>query len=85
MNHRCVSFHAHVEPPLLSVNVNYASYSVSTAGLTLLFSNVGFFVKWQAAWIRVPHLIRSDLEAESLSLREGIHAASHALLNIMPL
>jgi hypothetical protein len=39
----------------------------------------------QAAWIRVPHLIREDLEAEGLSLREGIHAASHALLNIMPL
>ncbi|KAG0570699.1 hypothetical protein KC19_6G181500 [Ceratodon purpureus] len=39
----------------------------------------------QAAWIRVPHLVRGDLEAEGLSLREGIHAASHALLNIMPL
>lgn len=39
----------------------------------------------QAAWIRVPHLIRGDLEAESLSFREGIHAASHALVNVMPL
>uniref|UniRef100_A0A7I4DT40 Uncharacterized protein n=1 Tax=Physcomitrium patens TaxID=3218 RepID=A0A7I4DT40_PHYPA len=39
----------------------------------------------QAAWIRVPHLVRGDLEAEGLSLREGIHAASHALLNIIPL
>lgn len=67
----------------MSENVNNASYSASTAGL--LFFNVGIFVKWQAAWIRVPHLIRNDLEAESLTLREGIHAASHALLNIMPL
>lgn len=31
------------------------------------------------------HLIRKDLEAEGLSLREGTHAASHALLNTMPL
>lgn len=33
----------------------------------------------------MPHVVRGDLEAEGLSLREGIHAASHALLNIMPL
>lgn len=33
----------------------------------------------------MPHLLRGDLDAEGLEFREGIHAASHALLNIMPL
>ncbi|XP_057857764.2 uncharacterized protein LOC131066901 isoform X2 [Cryptomeria japonica] len=39
----------------------------------------------QAVWIRVPHQIRIDIEKQNLSFRAGLHAASHALLNIMPL
>ncbi|KAJ7298096.1 hypothetical protein O6H91_Y016800 [Diphasiastrum complanatum] len=39
----------------------------------------------QAAWIRVPHEIRQNLQNQGLPFRAGLHAASHALLNVMPL
>ncbi|KAJ0981938.1 hypothetical protein J5N97_010193 [Dioscorea zingiberensis] len=39
----------------------------------------------QAAWIRVPLSIRKVVEIHKLSFRAGQHAASHALLNVVPL
>ncbi|CAM6099284.1 unnamed protein product [Calypogeia fissa] len=39
----------------------------------------------QAAWIRVPPQIRAVLAAKELSFRAGLHAANHALLNVMSL
>jgi DEAD/DEAH box helicase domain-containing protein len=39
----------------------------------------------QAAYIRVPHSARGALAAAGLPFRDGLHAASHALVNVLPL
>ncbi|XP_057459409.1 uncharacterized protein LOC130750031 isoform X1 [Actinidia eriantha] len=39
----------------------------------------------QAVWIRVPQYIKAAVEIEKLSFRAGLHAAGHALLNVVPL
>ncbi|XP_059640822.1 uncharacterized protein LOC132282982 isoform X2 [Cornus florida] len=39
----------------------------------------------QAAWIRVPQSIKTAVENKKLSFRAGLHAAGHALLNVVPL
>ncbi|XP_020277328.1 uncharacterized protein LOC109851548 [Asparagus officinalis] len=44
-----------------------------------------FSYESQAAWIRVPQSVREAVELEGLSFRAGKHAASHALLNVVPL
>lgn len=39
----------------------------------------------QAAYIRVPQSARTALAAQGLPFRDGLHAASHALVNVLPL
>ncbi|KAL3512411.1 hypothetical protein ACH5RR_025128 [Cinchona calisaya] len=39
----------------------------------------------QAAWIRVPESVKSAVETLGYSFRGGLHAAGHALLNVVPL
>ena len=39
----------------------------------------------QAAYIRVPQSARQEMAERSLPFREGLHAASHALINVVPL
>ncbi|XP_043690756.1 ATP-dependent helicase hrq1-like isoform X2 [Telopea speciosissima] len=39
----------------------------------------------QAVWIRVPQSIKSEVEIKQFSFRAGLHAACHALLNVVPL
>ncbi|KAL5993779.1 hypothetical protein ACLOJK_038136 [Asimina triloba] len=39
----------------------------------------------QAVWIRVPQSVKTAVEIQNFSFRAGLHAASHALLNITPL
>ncbi|XP_057952391.1 uncharacterized protein LOC131146670 isoform X2 [Malania oleifera] len=39
----------------------------------------------QAVWIRVPQSIKTAVEIKNFSFRSGLHAASHALLNVVPL
>lgn len=39
----------------------------------------------QAVWIRVPQSIKTEVQLQNLSFRAGQHAASHALLNVVPL
>ncbi|XP_052179603.1 uncharacterized protein LOC127792955 [Diospyros lotus] len=39
----------------------------------------------QAVWIRVPQSIKAAVEIENVSFRAGLHAAGHALLNVVPL
>lgn len=39
----------------------------------------------QAVWVRVPQPIKSAVENQKLSFRAGLHAACHALLNVVPL
>ncbi|XP_020090142.1 uncharacterized protein LOC109711479 isoform X2 [Ananas comosus] len=39
----------------------------------------------QAAWIRIPLSVKTAVEAQNLPLRAGSHAASHALLNVVPM
>ncbi|XP_047311928.1 uncharacterized ATP-dependent helicase YprA isoform X2 [Impatiens glandulifera] len=38
----------------------------------------------QAVWIDVSHSIKAAVECKGLKFRAGLHAASHALLNIVP-
>ncbi|KAH7665147.1 DNA helicase protein [Dioscorea alata] len=44
-----------------------------------------FSYESQAVWIRVPPSIRKAVDIQKLSFRAGQHAASHALLNVVPL
>ncbi|XP_072971707.1 uncharacterized protein [Typha angustifolia] len=39
----------------------------------------------QAAWTRVPQSVKTAVEMQGLQFRAGLHAASHALLNVVPL
>lgn len=39
----------------------------------------------QAAYIRVPQSARREMAERGLPFREGLHAASHALINVIPL
>uniref|UniRef100_A0A803N367 Uncharacterized protein n=1 Tax=Chenopodium quinoa TaxID=63459 RepID=A0A803N367_CHEQI len=39
----------------------------------------------QAVWIRVPTSVKTAVEKERFSFRAGLHAASHAVLNVVPL
>lgn len=39
----------------------------------------------QAAYIRVPQSARREMAERGLPFREGLHAASHALINVVPL
>lgn len=39
----------------------------------------------QAAYIRVPRAARKRVKDAGLPFRDGLHAASHALLNVVPL
>ncbi|KAK1296134.1 hypothetical protein QJS10_CPB15g01624 [Acorus calamus] len=38
-----------------------------------------------AVWIRVPQSIKTAVEKQRLSFRAGLHASSHAFLNVVPL
>lgn len=38
----------------------------------------------QAAYIRVPPTARAAVKAAGLPFRDGLHAASHAVLNVLP-
>ena len=55
----------------------------TVAGLTSLRALTETSV--QAAYIRVPASARAALRARELPFRDGLHAASHALLNVLPL
>ncbi|XP_025801088.1 uncharacterized protein LOC112880592 isoform X3 [Panicum hallii] len=39
----------------------------------------------QAVWVQIPHSVKITVEERKLQFRGGSHAASHALLNIVPL
>ncbi|KAI3454780.1 hypothetical protein Pfo_011443 [Paulownia fortunei] len=39
----------------------------------------------QAVWIRVPQSVKTAVETSHSSFRAGLHAAGHALLNVVPL
>lgn len=39
----------------------------------------------QACYVRVPHVVRHELRALGLPFRDSVHAASHAVLNVLPL
>lgn len=39
----------------------------------------------QAVWVPVPHWIREAVEAKDLDFRAGLHAATHAVLHVVPL
>ncbi|GAB4845369.1 hypothetical protein Ancab_038777 [Ancistrocladus abbreviatus] len=39
----------------------------------------------QAVWIRVPQSVKTAVERENFCFRAGLHAASHAVLNVVPI
>ncbi|KAI4365849.1 hypothetical protein MLD38_021798 [Melastoma candidum] len=39
----------------------------------------------QAVWIQVPQAVKEAVESRNFSFRAGMHAASHAVLNVVPL
>eukprot|EP00261_Vitis_vinifera_P040946 XP_019082189.1 PREDICTED: uncharacterized protein LOC100257644 isoform X5 [Vitis vinifera] len=39
----------------------------------------------QAVWVRVPQSVKTAVEIHRFSFRAGLHAASHAVLNVVPL
>ena len=43
------------------------------------------FNEQQAVWIRVAQWIKTSVETKGYSFRGGLHAACHALLNVVPL
>jgi hypothetical protein len=38
-----------------------------------------------AAWLRVPDAAREAVRGEGVDYRAGLHAATHALINVLPL
>ena len=52
-------------------------------GVCDVFTDVQFST--EATYIRVPATTRPKLCEAGLPFREGLHAASHALLNVLPL
>lgn len=75
---------------LCTVTTRWIGFRRIWQGTNQTFDSVDLFLpdysyESQAAWIRVPHAIRLELDNKGLPFRAGLHAASHALLNIMPL
>ena len=55
-----------------------------------VFDSVDLFLpdvcyETEACYLRLPPSVRRTVESQGLSFREGVHAASHAILNILPL
>lgn len=75
---------------LCKVTTKWIGFRRIWQGTNQTFDSVDLFLpdysyESQAAWIRVPHTIREVVENKGIPFRAGLHAASHALLNIMPL
>ncbi|KAI5067358.1 hypothetical protein GOP47_0017886, partial [Adiantum capillus-veneris] len=75
---------------LCKVTTRWLGFRRIWQGTNQTFDSVDLFLpdytfESQAAWIRVPHPIRGEIESLGLPFRAGLHAASHALLNIIPL
>ncbi|GMH38722.1 hypothetical protein BSKO_06606 [Bryopsis sp. KO-2023] len=59
-------------------------------GSEIAFDSVDLFLpdmqfETQAVYIRVPHKLRADVKQRGLEWCAGLHAANHALLNVIPL
>ncbi|CAK9147912.1 unnamed protein product [Ilex paraguariensis] len=52
---------------------------------TVELSLPNFSYESQAVWIRVPQSVKTAVEITNCSFRGGLHAAGHALLNVLPL
>ncbi|KZV15998.1 hypothetical protein F511_14364 [Dorcoceras hygrometricum] len=52
---------------------------------TVELSLPNFSYESQAVWIRVPQSLKTAVEALHYSFRGGLHAAGHAILNVVPL
>ena len=48
----------------------------------LLFSMIFYY---QAGWVPVPQSTKLAVPMNNLDFRAGLHAASHAVLNVVPL
>ena len=49
----------------------------------VLFFSMIFY--YQAVWVPVPHSTKLAVTMNNLDFRAGLHAASHAVLNVVPL
>lgn len=75
---------------LCKVTTKWIGFRRIWRGSSQVFDSVDLFLpeysyESQAVWIRVPPQIRIEIAKQNLSFRAGLHAASHALLNILPL
>ncbi|MCD9645977.1 hypothetical protein HAX54_035467 [Datura stramonium] len=52
---------------------------------TVELSLPNFTYETQAVWIQVPQTIKTAVESLNYSFRGGLHAAGHALLNVVPM
>ncbi|GAB2270176.1 hypothetical protein Dimus_005080 [Dionaea muscipula] len=55
------------------------------ANATVELSLPKYSYESQAVWIQVPQSVKTAVEKANLAFRAGLHAASHAVLNIVPI
>ncbi|GAB2270171.1 hypothetical protein Dimus_005078 [Dionaea muscipula] len=55
------------------------------ANATVELSLPKYSYESQAVWIQVPQSVKTAVEKANLAFRAGLHAASHAVLNIVPM
>ncbi|KXZ56975.1 hypothetical protein GPECTOR_1g880 [Gonium pectorale] len=71
------------------VAVRYLGYHRVWHGSNRVFDSVDLFLPdvvfdTQATYVRIPASARRECDSRGLPFREGVHAANHALLNVVP-
>ena len=72
------------------IRVTFSAYHKIWQGTGRVFDTVSLNLpdvtyKTRAAWIRVPDAARRECEESGLDFRAGVHAATHAMINALPL
>ena len=66
------------DPSMGWVSIIYLKFTIS-------FIQLYFPSSKQAVWAPVPQSIKQAVEVENWDFRAGLHAACHALLNVVPM
>ncbi|KAK1274303.1 hypothetical protein QJS04_geneDACA018303 [Acorus gramineus] len=87
---RTPKFRTTAKADACKVTTNWFGYYRIWRGSNEIFDSVelslpSYTYESQAVWIRVPQSIKTAVEKQRLSFRAGLHASSHALLNVVPL
>ena len=72
------------------IKVTFSAYHKIWQGTGRVFDTVSLNLpdvtyKTRAAWIRVPDAARRECEESGVDFRAGVHAATHAMINALPL